>query len=92
MICQLIIDICGELSAENGLRFADYTEAVQNLRRLGGFPEDVVAALSRLPGFRKVIVHEYVAIDDARVLRALREMDAIDTFVRLVARRESDVR
>ena len=31
-VCQLVIDICGELSAKRGERFEDYTEAVRNLR------------------------------------------------------------
>ncbi|HLW48664.1 MAG TPA: HepT-like ribonuclease domain-containing protein [bacterium] len=90
MICQMVIDVCGELSARNGLRFDDYTEAVRNLEALAGFPGDVVAVLSRLPGFRTVIVDEYVTIDNARVLRALHEMEPIEAFVRLAAAREHD--
>jgi uncharacterized protein YutE (UPF0331/DUF86 family) len=36
MVCQHVIDIAGELSARNGLRFDDYTDAVRNMRTLGG--------------------------------------------------------
>lgn len=32
-VCQLVIDIAGELSARRGDRFEDYTEAVRNLAR-----------------------------------------------------------
>ncbi|HEX4841038.1 MAG TPA: DUF86 domain-containing protein [bacterium] len=90
MICQMVIDICGELSARAGLAFGDYTEAVTNLRKLGGFPEEVVQPLSRLPGFRNVIVHEYVTMNYERVVEALRETEPIKAFVRLVAQREQE--
>jgi hypothetical protein len=30
-ICQLVIDLAGELSARRGLRFEDYTQAIRNL-------------------------------------------------------------
>ena len=33
-VCQLVIDIAGELSASRGERFGDYTEAI---RSLGGY-------------------------------------------------------
>lgn len=34
-VCQLVVDIAGELSARRGLGFEDYTAAVQNLGTLG---------------------------------------------------------
>lgn len=67
-VCQLVIDIAGELSARRGERFEDYTEAVRNLSRDSRFPVEVVRALERLPGFRNVVVHEYVALDMDRVV------------------------
>jgi uncharacterized protein YutE (UPF0331/DUF86 family) len=57
MIAQMVIDVCGELSARSNLRFGDYAEAVSNLRKIGGFPSEVVEVLVRLPGFRNVVVH-----------------------------------
>ena len=33
MICQMVIEICGELSTRAGLSCASYTQAVANLRR-----------------------------------------------------------
>jgi uncharacterized protein YutE (UPF0331/DUF86 family) len=36
MLCRMVIDACGELSVRAGLRFADYTKAVTNLRTIGG--------------------------------------------------------
>ena len=61
-VCQLVIDIAGELSARRGDRFEDYTEAVRNLARDERFSAALVGELERLPGFRNVLIHEYVAL------------------------------
>lgn len=84
-ICQLTIDIAGELSARRGDRFEDYTEAIRNLSRDERFPADVVASLERLPGFRNVVVHEYVALDLDRVVEALHDLTAVERFASVVA-------
>jgi len=57
-MCQLVIDMAGELSARRGDRFEDYTQAVRNLARAVRFPADLVRELARLPGFRNVLVHD----------------------------------
>ncbi len=88
MVSQTVIDVAGELSAHKGLRFEDYTEAIRNLAALG-FSADLVESLSRLPGFRNVLVHEYAKLDLARVVEAMDDLDAIDTFLREVAGREN---
>ena len=85
MVCQLVVDISGELSARRGERFDDYTEAVRNLGRDARFPDALVSSLERLPGFRNVIIHEYVALDLDRVVEALAGLDPIEEFVRIVA-------
>jgi uncharacterized protein YutE (UPF0331/DUF86 family) len=89
MIAQLVIDIAGELSARRRDRFEDYTEAVRNLARDPRFPQDLVAALERLPGFRNVIVHEYVALDLERVVEALGGLGPIEEFLEIVRRLEA---
>ena len=91
VVCQAVIDVAGELAGRRGVRFQDYTEAVRALRGVEGMPADVVAALEGLPGFRNVLVHEYVALDYAVVLDALDGLDAVDRFVTIVARLEGDV-
>ena len=90
MVAQLVIDIAGELAARRGDRFEDYTEAIRTLSRDPRFPADLVRALERLPGFRNVVVHEYVALDLDRVVEAVREIDSIETFCRIVASIESE--
>ncbi len=44
--------------------------------------------LERLPGFRNVVIHEYVALDLDRVVDALRHLDAIDRFIAIVSQAE----
>jgi len=45
VICQVVIDIAGELSARRKDRFEDYTEAIRNLARDERFPADLVRRL-----------------------------------------------
>jgi uncharacterized protein YutE (UPF0331/DUF86 family) len=85
-VCQLVIDVAGDLSARRGDRFEDYTEAVRNLARDPRFPAETVRELERLPGFRNVLVHEYVALDLDRVIEALDRLEPIETFLEIVRR------
>lgn len=85
-VCQLVIDIAGELSARRGDRFEDYTQAVRNLARDDRFPEDLVRALEPLPGFRNVLVHDYVGLDLERVVEAVHELEPVERFSAIVHR------
>jgi uncharacterized protein YutE (UPF0331/DUF86 family) len=84
-VCQLVIDIAGELAARRGDRFDDYVGAIRALARDARFPADLVRRLERLPGFRNVLVHEYVELDMQRVVEALDDLDPIEQFVGIVA-------
>jgi uncharacterized protein YutE (UPF0331/DUF86 family) len=86
-VCQLVIDIAGELSARDRLGFDNYTAAIRNLEQLG-FGKELVDRLARLPGFRNVLVHEYVGFDLERAVRAVRELEPVRRFAREVAARE----
>lgn len=88
-VCQLVIDIASELSTRRGLKIDDYTEAVRNLGAYAEFPREVLAALARLPGFRNVVVHEYVNLDLDRAVEALRQLEPVETFARIVGEIES---
>jgi uncharacterized protein YutE (UPF0331/DUF86 family) len=83
-VCQLVIDIAGELSARRGDRFEDYTQAVRNLGRDPRFPAELVHELERLPGFRNVLVHDYVGLDLERVIEALDRLDPVERFAGIV--------
>lgn len=88
MVAQLVIDIAGELSARRGDRFEDYTGAVHNLARDESFPAELVSELERLPGFRNVVIHEYVALDLDRVVEALGRLEPIEQFFEIARRLE----
>lgn len=84
-VCQLVIDIAGELAARRGDRFETYAEAIRTLARDERFAPDVIAALERLPGFRNVLVHEYVSLDMRRVVDALNGLEPVERFAGAVA-------
>lgn len=87
MVAQMVVNVSAELSSRHKLAFSDYTEAVRNLPRIG-YPYDLVSVLAQLPGFRNVVIHEYLALDYDRVLAALQGWEQIRRFVRLVRERE----
>lgn len=89
-VCQLVIDIAGELSARRGERFEDYTEAVRNLAKNERFPVPLVRQLERLPGFRNVLIHAYVTLDLGRVVEALDGLRPVEEFAEIVRRLESE--
>jgi uncharacterized protein YutE (UPF0331/DUF86 family) len=82
-VCQLVIDVSGELAARRGERFEDYVGAVRSLAADPRFPPLLVRELERLPGFRNVLVHEYVALDMARVVEALDRLEPVEEFLEI---------
>ncbi len=83
-VCQLVIDIAGDLAARRGDAFEDYTQAIRTLARDEHFPAPLVRQLERLPGFRNVIVHEYTGLDMDRVVAALAHLEPIEHFADIV--------
>jgi uncharacterized protein YutE (UPF0331/DUF86 family) len=90
MVAQLVINIAGELAARRGDRFDDYTSAVRGLSRDPRFAPDLVRRLEQLPGFRNVVVHEYVSLDLDRVVEAVHRLEAVLEFAIIVATIESE--
>lgn len=84
-VCRLVIDVASELSSRRGDRFEDYTEAVRNLAKNPRFPIDLVRKLERLPGFRNVLVHDYVGLDMAKVVEALDGLGPVEEFHAIVS-------
>jgi uncharacterized protein YutE (UPF0331/DUF86 family) len=89
-VCQLVIDVSGELAARRRERFEDYVGAVRTLANDRRFPADLVRQLERLPGFRNILVHEYVALDLQRVVEAMEQLEPIRTFLKIVAALEAE--
>ena len=77
-VCQLVIDIAGELSSSRGERFGDYTEAIRSLSGDERFSEELMRKLERLPGFRNVMVHEYVTLNLDRVIEPLDDLEPVE--------------
>jgi uncharacterized protein YutE (UPF0331/DUF86 family) len=84
-VCQLVIDIAGELAGRRGQRFEDYTQAIRGLSADARFPVAVVQQLVPLAGFRNVVIHEYVALDMQRVVEALRRLAPVRQFLDIAA-------
>ena len=83
-VCQLVIDIAGELSAQRLEAFEDYTQAVRNLSHDRRFSPALVERLALLPGFRSVVIHEHMQIDFDRVAEALNDLAPIEEFVAIL--------
>ena len=91
-VCQLVIDVAGDLAARRGDRFEDYTEAVRSLGRDARFSPELVRKLERLPGFRNVVINEYVALDLDRVVDALDDLAPVQQFLEVVRKLAADDR
>jgi uncharacterized protein YutE (UPF0331/DUF86 family) len=89
MTCQAVIDVAAELAARRSSRYEDYRGAIRALAADSRFPEELVRELERLPGFRNVLIHDYAALDLARVIEALDRLSPVRKFVEIVARSES---
>jgi uncharacterized protein YutE (UPF0331/DUF86 family) len=84
IVCQLVIDIAGELSAQRREPFDDYTQAIRNLSHDPRFSPDLVERLAQLPGFRNVVIHEYIQIDFDRVVEAVNSLGPIEEFIAIL--------
>jgi uncharacterized protein YutE (UPF0331/DUF86 family) len=91
-VCQLVIDVAGDFAARRGDRFEDYTEAVRSLGHDTRFTPELVRKLERLPGFRNVVIHEYVALDLDRVVDALDDLAPVEQFLEIVRTLAADDR
>ncbi|CAN5240738.1 hypothetical protein BH23ACT9_BH23ACT9_12290 [soil metagenome] len=89
MIAQLVVDVAGELSARDGRAFDDYTTAVRNLAALG-MSSEIVEGLTPLPGFRNVVLHDYVELDLDRAVEAMHRLGPVEDFIRAVAQMEQE--
>ena len=89
MTAQLVIDIAGELAARRGDRFEEYREAIRSLGRDQRFPPELIATLELLPGFRNVVIHEYITLNLERAVEALQRLDPIERFIEIVSAIES---
>lgn len=84
---EAAVDTCRHLAAAEGLRVPrDMRDAFVVLQEAGWLAPG--NDLPDMAGFRNLLVHEYAAVDDARVRQILRaRLDELDRFRRTVASR-----
>ncbi|MFC5061536.1 type VII toxin-antitoxin system HepT family RNase toxin [Actinomycetospora atypica] len=70
---------------------ADNGDAMRVLAAHGVVPREHAERLARAVGFRNVLVHEYVDVDDSIVLARLGDLSDLDDFLRRVAEWLPDV-
>lgn len=83
---EACVDVAQHLCASQGWGPPrDNGDAMTVLGAHGVLPADLAAALRQAVGFRNVLVHEYVAVDDAVVLARLADPSDLSAFVSEVA-------
>ncbi|MEQ3551198.1 DUF86 domain-containing protein [Pseudonocardia nematodicida] len=65
----------------------DNGHAIRLLGAHGVLPADVAERVARAVGFRNVLVHDYIDVDDGIVLARLEDPSDLELFVRAVAGR-----
>ncbi len=60
-----------------GIRVAKSRESLDELRRMGVLDHEVHARLLRIVGFRNILVHDYLNIDDAVVSAIVRKREYV---------------
>lgn len=84
---EAAIDAAQRLIATRRLRSpATFADAFEVLGQAGLVPADSVPALRAMAGFRNLLVHGYLAVDDRRVVEVLRsDLGDLEAFRRHVA-------
>ncbi|MCR4405967.1 MAG: DUF86 domain-containing protein [Anaerolineae bacterium] len=82
LAAQCVADVSSHLVA--GLRLGraqDYAEAIRLLARGQILPKSFAERLSRIAGFRNVLIHEYLAIEPLKVYEALQNLADLEAFI-----------
>lgn len=68
---QIVLDVSTHVIAEQGWETPDnYEQAVLILARHGVIPQTLVGRLRGMAGFRNILVHEYLEVDQGIVFAA----------------------
>jgi len=82
---QAVIDISCAVVSRRNLGYPDsYADCVRVLRRHDVLPEDLADRLVRAVGMRKVLVHEYLDVDDELLLDALDRLSDFRAFAKAI--------
>ncbi|MGI8875175.1 MAG: type VII toxin-antitoxin system HepT family RNase toxin [Egibacteraceae bacterium] len=79
---EACIDAAQHVVADQGLGVpASNADAFRSLSAAGLLDPDLATALAGAVGFRNVLVHDYVEVDDAQVVTNLQRLDQLRRFV-----------
>jgi uncharacterized protein YutE (UPF0331/DUF86 family) len=68
LAAQAVVDIAAHvISADYDARVQDYREAIEGLGKEDVLPREFAERLAPIAGFRNILVHEYLAVDPAKL-------------------------
>jgi uncharacterized protein YutE (UPF0331/DUF86 family) len=83
---EACVDVAQHICAAEGWGPpADNGDAIRLLAKHGVLPTGLADSVRRAVGFRNVLVHEYVEVDDKVVISRLADLSDLENFVRAVA-------
>jgi len=83
---EACVDVAQHLCASEGWGPPrDNGDALELLGRHGVLDSGLARQMRRAAGFRNVLVHEYIEVDDEIVLSRLKDLSDLDSFVAAVA-------
>ena len=72
LAAQSVVDIATHIiSADYNARVQDYRQAIESLGKEGVLPPTFAERLAPIASFRNILVHEYLAVDPAKLYDAL---------------------
>lgn len=83
---EACVDVAQHICANQGWGPpADNGDAIRLLGRHGALAATLALSLRKAVGFRNVLVHDYIAVNDEIVVARLNALDDLDEFVRQIA-------
>jgi uncharacterized protein YutE (UPF0331/DUF86 family) len=83
---EACVDVAQHICAAEGWGPpADNGDAVRLLGEHRVLTTELAISIRKAVGFRNVLVHDYVEVDDSRVVDRLKSLDDLEEFVRQVA-------
>lgn len=74
LAAQAVLDIATHvITADFTERVQDYRQALESLGKVGVLPVEFAERLAPLAGFRNILVHDYLAVDPAKVIGVLEQ-------------------
>lgn len=72
LAAQAIVDIATHIiTADHKIQVQDYRHALEALGEAGVIPAEFARKIAPMASFRNILVHEYLAVDPARIHHAL---------------------